>query len=534
MRRITCTLKPYIQPFEKRLALSELEALTGAVPRSISTDSNNSQAYEVVTETTVAKLAKSLVYWERVLSKQSRVTLQVKKEAASTIAANGVSLKEFSNILPLPDTFPLPRRRCLRYGTHGIHEYRGKFFPQLVQSLLNISDSTRGSLVLDPMCGSGTTLVESRLRGCKSYGLDMNPLSVLMARVKSDLLSEEPQEIQDSFVYLSDRLRCDRERRVFDGEAYARRIPEGDKYYLARWFDPSVLDNLFFIKSTVESIQNQSVRRFFLVVLSNVLRPLSWQKTDDLRIRREVWDAYGVNPTGVFLKEAEKSVRSVTSFLYQNRGQPLGPASVQMGDARHVASQFSQLKGRVSTVITSPPYATALPYLDTDRLSLVFLGLLPKETLRKHDVQMIGNREITKGLKDEYWQNFQKSEGTLPDSVRGLIEHIHALNEGSEAGFRRKNLPALLSKYFLDMKEVLASSMSLLAPGANLYIVVGDNHTVAGGERVSIKTAELLVDLAEMLGLKSGEHLPMEMLNSRDIFRQNASSTETVLSLRML
>jgi 16S rRNA G966 N2-methylase RsmD len=87
----------------------------------------------------------------------------------------------------------------LRYASHGIHEYRGKFFPQLVRSLLNITGVDRDSVILDSMCGSGTTLVEAILRGCNSIGLDYNPLSVLMSQAKCDVLSVVPAILNDEY-----------------------------------------------------------------------------------------------------------------------------------------------------------------------------------------------------------------------------------------------------------------------------------------------------------------------------------------------
>ncbi len=62
----------------------------------------------------------------------------------------------------------LPNKRCLRYATHGLHEYRGKFFPQLVRALMNIVKLPKSGVVLDP--SSGMTLVEARLSGRTTYG----------------------------------------------------------------------------------------------------------------------------------------------------------------------------------------------------------------------------------------------------------------------------------------------------------------------------------------------------------------------------
>jgi site-specific DNA-methyltransferase (cytosine-N4-specific) len=183
-------------------------------------------------------------------------------------------------------------------------------------------------------------------------------------------------------------------------------------------------------------------------------------------------------------------------------------------------------------VITSPPYATALPYLDTDRLSLCYLGLLPRPEHRRRDHQMIGNREVTEGLRRAYLARFEKDGKLLPKAVATLVAKIERLNEGTGVGFRRKNLPALLSNYFFDMRDVLSGIFDILKPGGFAFVVVGNNHTIAGGQRIDIETANLLAETAKLLKFEVGHSIPMEMLVSRDIFKNNAMATEEILFLR--
>jgi hypothetical protein len=113
-----------------------------------------------------------------------------------------------------------------------------------------------------------------------------------------------------------------------------------------------------------------------------------------------------------------------------------------------------------------------------------------------------------------------------------LIEKIERLNSTHDVGFRRRNLSALLAKYFFDMRLVLSGVAQVLKPGAPAYFVVGDNHTIAGGQRIDIETARLLVDIAEKVGLKSEQHIPMEMLVARGIFKRNAVASEIILAFQ--
>jgi DNA modification methylase len=529
---VTCRLKAYIQPFERRLALAELAALAGQAPEPLSASRPESLEYRVRSERPAEELADRLTYWESVQGPTGWIfTTQATREATASVARHNLPLDAITRLVPFRGDPPLPNRRCLRYGTHGIHEYRGKYFPQLVRSLINIAGTPPDGLVADPMSGSGTTIVEALLAGCRGIGMDLNPLSVFMSRTKCQLLSVEPDELDRSYRVVKPALvREDLGKQR--GKSYFRRLPAADREYLSGWFSERVLAQLDSIMRSTESVPNPVLRDFLRLAVSNILRPVSWQKVADLRIRKEVKPDGDLDPIGAFVEELGKSVRLVLAFLRQAGTVEPDRFRVEAGDARRAAILWRGWLGKVDAVITSPPYATALPYLDTDRLSLSYLGLLSRPKQRSRDQLMIGNREITEKFRVRYWKTFEERKRELPDSVRHLVERVETLNSQGGVGFRRRNLGALLGKYFLDMRTVLAGIAALLKPGRPAYVVVGNNRTVAGGEPVEINTASLLADLAETVGLKRQEKISMDMLVSRDIFRKNAMPSEVILCLR--
>ena len=186
-------MKPYIQPFERVLALAELNTLAQTQPIAIIDQQKEPITFSVNSAVNAAFLARRLAYWETVeIGENQYYTTQVLRERTVNAVRNGVPTKEIPQLLLFGTDGALPNRRCLRYGTHGIHEYRGKFFPQLVRSLLNIANVPENGIVADPMCGSGTTAVEAVLGGHHALGVDMNPLSVLMARTKCAVLAVDP------------------------------------------------------------------------------------------------------------------------------------------------------------------------------------------------------------------------------------------------------------------------------------------------------------------------------------------------------
>lgn len=529
MNLIRLRMKSYIQPFERRLALQELRIMASAEPKRLGLLEETSTEYQLKSRCSSAELANRLAYWETVeVGDRALVTMQSLRESTVNSAKNGIAFDVLRERLPFRGEVPLPNRRCLRYGTHGIHEYRGKFFPQLVRSLINVSGIAKGGIVADPMSGSGTTVAEATLAGSRGFGIDMNPLSVFIGQMKCRLLHANPSKLVAGYEKLHRRL--NRPGRTKSNRfAYLRSLPKPDQQYLSSWFSKHALAELDDISQAIAVVDDPDTRDLMRIALSNILRSVSWQKDDDLRVRKEIFPDAEIDPKKEFLEELERSTRAVLAFLYQNGSAGKGMFKITQGDARKCSNAWGEKS--IDAVITSPPYATALPYLDTDRLSLCYLGMLQRPEHRAHDQKMIGNREITERLRQSYWSRLASNTDPLPITITKLIRHINTLNSKIDVGFRRRNLPALLAKYFFDMSDVMKGIHRVLKPRSLAFVVVGNNHTIAGGRHVDIPTASLLQDIARDVGFHVTESMPMEMLVSRDIFKKNATASEEILTL---
>ena len=530
MGEVICRIKSYIQPFERELAIRELQSLSGAMPGPCSNREEEVLLHSVDTELPLDYLVDRLTYWEELCENSllCHLTRQVRRESTANLVRNEDNLEALQLRLPFEKDVPLPNRRVLRYGPHGIHEYRGKFFPQLVRSLLNIAGVDQNWTVLDTMCGSGTSTIEAILLGCCAVGMDFNPLSVLMSRAKCDILSIHPDALMDEYESLKADILAQAQCGNNEMSWFKHLHPRSQKY-LVNWFSPGVLADLDPITTRVNKTKNVACRALFQLSLSNILREISWQKTDDLRIRKDVRMDLDIDVVAEFISELNRSVKLILAFLFENIDFQVGEARIIEGDARNAELILKDMVGSTDIIVTSPPYATALPYLDTDRISLCYLGLLCRPEHRQRDLGMIGNREITNGYRRKYLEEYEARKHELPADITSIIDKIDSLNHGTDAGFRRLNLPALLSRYFLDMRKVLQTFMILLKTGRPAYVVVGNNHTVAGGKRVEIETDKLLAELGESVGLKLEDTIPMEMLVSRDIFRNNTGAAETIL-----
>ena len=529
MQKVTCRLKEHIQPFERKLALQELNALTGGPVVPLDGDYESALIFSTTRPPDVGALRAALAYWHSVGDATEGLTTQLRGEATLQIARThcriGRTPGNVSDLVP----FNLPNRRSLRYATHGLHEYRGKFFPQLVRALMNIAQLPDDAIIMDPMCGSGTTLVEARLSARRSYGLDINPLSVFVTGVKCRTLSLAPESLTQAYSELAKTSRAPVSS-LGEPTRFAS-LTEGDQTYFERWFSPQMVVELDCIEAMISRLPTKPIQDFYRVVLSNILRKISWQKNDDLRVRKQKKEVGPGDAIRLFLTEAARSTQTVAAFLQERGPMATGDYNVSEADARQAIKVFPELRGKVDAVITSPPYATALPYIDTDRLSLIYLGLLPRSQHRLRESLMIGNREVTLRGRDEYWAHYERNRHLLPDDTRALIECIDLLNKEHSVGFRRKNLSAVLSKYFFDMLEVIQQMFTLLRPGGVMFMVVGNNRTTAGGRPIEIATAHLLEGVARSVGFQLSENISMDMLVSRDIFKKNSVRSEQILRL---
>ena len=408
--------------------------------------------------------------------------------------------------------------RNIRYLTHGLHEYKGRFYPQLGKALMNAVGGGRGA-ALDPFCGCGTLLLEAALNNMPAIGVDINPIGWMIARAKIACLR------------LSEKSAA-KMRAAFAGNApssAAVAVPEGVNIeYLQRWFPESNLREIVRLDAEIQAKFSGEARIFLRVVLSELLKRFSWQAPGEQRIRRRK-DAPPEN-VREFFRERLFFHLAKSEALRGMRRMPPPKADARLGDARNLPVD----SGSVDFVVTSPPYATALPYIDADRLSLFFFNLADRRKFVELERGSIGNREISVGVRRTWEDRIARarSDLELPGDVLDFLEEVRDRNARSDAGFRRRNTAALLCKYFLDMRDALREMRRALKPRGPAALVVGDNFTVAGGRRMEIPTARFINLIAEHNGFHLRRTVSTAPPTAYNIYSRNAIRCETVSFLQ--
>ena len=406
-------------------------------------------------------------------------------------------------------------RQATRYSVHGLHEYKGKFNPQIAKALLNIFRVGPGQRVLDPFCGSGTTLVECAHAGVLGHGVDLNPFAVFLASAKLQALAIPVANLQADL------------QRLASSPAFRRSVTVGEDsraQYLRSWFTAEALNAIEGIRVAVEGAAGSSAP-VFLAVASNLLRDYSLQDPKDLRVRRRrsplppapFADAFTA-ACGQFFERLE----SAQSVL----GTCLPPGSAERCDAASLVPNAALF----DAAVTSPPYAMALPYIDTQRLSLVWLGLLDPADVPRLESELIGSRELRGAARRKTADALEGNADGLPEAEARLCRRLRDSLNGQD-GFRRKAVPVLLYRYFASMRNSFRAVRGVMRSGAPFALIVGHNHTVLGGTRYDIDTPSHLAALAAQTGWKVDELMPLQAYRRYGYHVGNAVRAETLVVL---
>jgi len=488
-------------PYEKELAFREIQAV-------LNINSFTDMGSHISTSSSfVINLFKRLTYFSHAkINDEIVYTLQYYLESS---CHNG-------NIIT-------NKRQSTRYSVHGLHEYKGKFNPQIAKSLLNILGIAEGQRILDPFCGSGTSLVESTQMGIHSVGFDINPLAVYISNAKLTALSVPADNVEQVG------------RQIIDGFSTTRRefklseLPDERLKYLQKWFDKSILFDIETLYLLIKQ-QDENIRPIFFILVSNLLRDYSLQEPADLRIRRRKSPMPSIPFIEAFKTNFNAFINNLRLCQKLIGVQPRLGREYIMDSRSDSYSPENNTDTLYNGAITSPPYATALPYIDTQRLSLVWLDLCKPSEILNLEASLTGSREI-RGTTKSFLQDIMiNNSNNIPHNLHDLCLELYD-SLSPEDGFRRRLVPMLLYRYLSDMLKMFRNVYNVLTPNAPFALVVGHNHTVLGGKRFDIDTPYLLAQLAEGCGWRIKEIIPLQTYQRYGLHHKNGIAKESLILL---
>lgn len=355
---------------------------------------------------------------------------------------------------------------------HRIHPYTAKLIPEIPRYVIeNYTNSD--DLVLDPFCGSGTSLLEARLLHRRAVGIDINPLAVLISKVKTSNL--DVVELAKAITKLKQLIRI------------THRGPIPDFPNIEYWFSKSSQQELARIKYAIESISDhvsEESGNFLLLCFSSIIRKSSFadpylSMCKSKLITKKIEDGWLPKPIVSFEDALDKRFRwalSLNKFIGRNGKK----VRVHQGDNGEILRKFSpRSSGKFDLIITSPPYINAHDYFRNHRMELLWAGLSTVQDIARYRKKSIG-------------ATFPRSKGREISETRSqtLNNLIHRLWKQDQERCKT------VHNYFEQMDKFLKQCRRILRSNGVLCMVTGDN-TICG---IKIPTYKILAEVAEFNG----------------------------------
>jgi len=358
-------------------------------------------------------------------------------------------------------------------GRNAIHDYPAMLHSKLVESLI-AEFSGAGSVIYDPFCGSGTTVVQALSAGYDVYGTDINPLALLIAKVRATDI--DAGWVGDALH----RLRCDFPSMKPD-------IP--DVKNIRYWFKEDVIEDLGRIRRFISGISDDDLRDFCLVSFSSTVRAVSNNRNNEFkryRLSKEKLEEYAPDVFGFFAGTAMR----YSSFLARHRLRN-NRFKLYSADTRFPLP----FEEKVDLIVTSPPYGdsrTTVAYGQFSSFSLDWIkGLNP-----------FGDADISLDRTGLGGKPMKERRLEISDALCDTLAEVEKKDSK-----RACEVNAFFHDLFLSCRNI----STVLKSSSTVCFVVG-NRSV---KEVRIPMDSIVVDFFEALGLRHLETRVREISNKR-------------------
>ena len=370
--------------------------------------------------------------------------------------------------------------RQIQRNIHCFHTYPAMMIPQIARRLLD-SYGVEGEWLLDPYCGTGTSLVEASLFGMHSVGCDINPLVRLIATAKLTPISLKT--LDSEIRKLSDTL--------FQVEFGVDKLPDAPIPKIPNldyWFSQEAISYLAYLLDCIKRIEVQAVQNFIMVAFSETVREVSFTRTGGFKLHRmpaEKLENFHPDVFGIFRKKLNRNRQGLAAYLEKRRDVETSICSTNTVDGE---LPMPRPIGGYNLVITSPPYGdshTTVAYGQFSRLSAEWLGL---PNARKVDKLAMGGHRT----------------GKIPaeSPVSSAIEKIRSVDEK-----RAYEVTA----FYVDLESSINSVVKTLAPRSTICYVVGNRRV----KDIMLPTDEFVVATFAKHGFSHKETIVRNIPNKR-------------------
>ena len=406
---------------------------------------------------------------------------------------------------------------------HNWYRFVLSYPPHIVRHYFKEFSLESDMRVLDPFSGTGTTVLEAKINGIHSFGIEANPIARLASITKLNW-SVEPERLTDTAKRIAQKL-----GREFLKDGISDDLSDYDDVDFLKIKDLPVESKKLLLKDSINPVSlHKSIRLIELIkntrldVRNHLLIAAVTtivNKVSNLRFGPEV---------GVTKKKSDKpllqpwldQVEVMRNDLVHVDRSTATDSKVVLGDAR-LADQYFPANS-VNDIITSPPYPNEKDYSRTTRLENVLLGLVTNKIEQRN----VKKTFVRSNTRSTYKADLDHKYVDHIESIQKIAKTIEdkRIAMGKTSGFEKLYHRVTL-QYFGGMAKHLIACKKLLIPGSKLAYVVGDQASYL---RVMIRTGHLLGEVAEDIGYTVDD---IELFRTRFETRSKEELREEVLIL---
>lgn len=400
-------------------------------------------------------------------------------------------------------------RDDVTYGSHGLHKYPAKFIPQFPQWGLTYDPETPRSVVLDPFCGSGTTMVEAGRVGAHAIGCDISPLAVLISTAKCSTEAGSWDYVTYSAAVLSAAVPLASE--------YAKTLSKnkgesclGMHYTWANWFREHELAKLLAIRDAIKEHHGpEDLQRFALAILSSIVKSCSYLNEDQIKVRFD-HEKQLADPFLAFEQAMESGTISQSKLA-----KSFIEAGATFETRLASASTLPVNSTSVDRIITSPPYINAIDYTMAHKYNLYVLGLLEPEAFKDHCREYIGVTE----------RAVRSADLALMPTVENARAQQSISNLLKLDTPTSRNRAYVVAQYFSGMGKSFSEAYRVLKENGLYVFVIGESNRICGEV---VPTAEILKEQAESVGFTVEVDIFHELANRSSMRLSRSASGGTI------
>lgn len=365
-----------------------------------------------------------------------------------------------------------------RAEIHSFHRYYGKLIPAIPSFFIK-EFTKENDIVFDPFCGSGTVAVEAKRLNRNFVGIEINPLSVEIAKTKTyNLDIEILNKINNELLEIIEQDKS--------------KVNEQEKPYIMNrdhWFKDFVQEDLIRIKKDIDKYfeenkeYNIEYKKFYLLTLSAIIKNVSNADTRHVfpgfSKRMHQLEKEGKIHTDVksSFKRAIKS-RTKAYEIYENNNNF---TDILKGDSTQI--NLDKYRNKIDLIVTNPPYISSVRYIETLKLEMYWMEVV--KTLKEYNNlahEMIGNDKLKK-------EEYEDIELTNYKEINDVIYAMYTIDKKSAK---------IIGEFFNKMEKVIIKMAELLKKNKYLVIKISDSKI----KKKKISTGEFLNLIAERNGFK--------------------------------